>query len=82
MSDKENSVTFAGHNYYADYKFKLTSGMKADGSNQLKEATLRSNEIEGLIDTLFDLKADWYATGKKKHFKMVSPYEDGYEPKL
>jgi len=82
MSDKNGSTTFTGHNYYADYKFKLTSGMKADGSNQLKEATLRSNEKDGLIDTQFDLLEDWYATGKKRHLKMVSPYEDGHEPKL
>ena len=82
MSDKDGSITFTGHNYYADYMFKLTSGMKADGSNQLKEATLRSNTRDGLIETMFDIEEDWYATGKKRHLKMVSPYEDGYEPKL
>ncbi len=80
MSDKE--TTFAGHNYYADYKFTITSGMKADGSNQLKEEKLRSNEREGLIETGFDILEDWYAAGKKRHLKMVSPYEDGHEPKL
>ncbi|KKN08639.1 hypothetical protein LCGC14_1054800 [marine sediment metagenome] len=74
--------TFGGHNYHADYRFKLTSGMKADGSSQLKELTVRSDVREGLIDIIFEIKKDWYITGKKKHFKMVSPWEDGYEPTI
>ena len=82
MSENLKETKFGGHNYYADYKFTLATGMKADGSNQLKEAKLRSNEKEGLIETMFDLIEDWVAVGKRRHLKMVNPYEDGYEPKL
>lgn len=79
MSAKE--TTFAGHNYKADYKFKITQGQKANGEVQLKESRVMSDEIDGLIEVSFNVLTDWYHAGKEKHIKVVSPYEDGYEPK-
>jgi len=63
--DKEQN-TFGGHNYKADYRFKLTSGMKANGENQMKELTVRADEKDGLMEIVFELTEDWYKTGKKK----------------
>lgn len=80
MSGNEN--TFSGHNYKADYKFKVTQGQKADGSIQLKEARVMSDEVDGLLDTGFEILENWYRIGKGKHMKIVSPYEKGYEPNL
>jgi len=73
--------TFVGHNYNADYKFKITQGQKANGEVQLKEVRVMSDVLEGLIEVSFDVLGTWYKTGKEKHIKVVSPYEDGYEPK-
>jgi len=78
---QSKEITFAGHNYKADYKFKITQGQKANGEVQLKEARVMSDEIDGLIDISFDVLTDWYKAGKEKHIKVVSPYEDGYDPK-
>ena len=79
MSGKES--TFVGHNYKADYKFKITQGQKANGEIQLKEVRVMGDELEGLIEVSFDVLIGCYKTGKEKHLKMVSPYEDGHEPK-
>ena len=81
MSGNESS-TFAGHNYKADYKYKVTMGQKADGSVQLKEIRVQGDEWEPLVGLTFDILGNTYATGKKKHLKMVSPYENGHEPEL
>jgi len=82
LSTEEKVSSFGGHNYKADFRFKLTSGMKANGENQLKELTVRSDESEGLMEQLLDIQENWYKAGKKRHLKMVSPYEDGHEPTI
>ncbi len=82
MASEDKTITFAGHNYKADYKYKFKQGQKADGSLQLKEETVMSDEVDGLLEVAFDLLEDWYNKAKIKHIKAVSPYEDGYEPKL
>jgi hypothetical protein len=80
MSNDTN--TFSGHNYKADYKYKLTTGQKADGSLQLKEERIEGDEWEPLLEITFSIMADWYAMGKRKHLKMVSPYEQDHEPEV
>ena len=80
MSNQGKETTFMGHNYKADYKFKITQGQKANGEVQLKEARVMSDEIEGLIEVSFSVLVDWYKAGKEKHIKVVSPYEDDHEP--
>lgn len=82
IMNEDKNITFAGHNYKGDYKFKITHGLKADGYDQLKELRVMSDESEGLLDISFDLLEDWYAKGKQKHIKMVSPYEKGFEPNV
>ncbi len=74
--------TFSGHNYKADYKFKVTQGQKADGAIQLKEARVMSDEVEGLLDTSFEILENWWKIGKRKNLKIVSPYEKGHEPNV
>lgn len=75
-------TTFAGHNYKADYKYKVTSGQKANGENQLKEVRVEGDEWEPLIGIIFDIGITWYKVGKGKHLKMVSPFEKGHEPEI
>ena len=75
-----NESTFVGHNYKADYKFKITQRQKANGEIQLEEARVMSDEIEGLLEVSFDLLVDWYNLGKSKNIRVVSPYEKGSEP--
>ncbi len=77
-----NEKTIAVHNYKADYQHKITTGQKANGELQLKELRTYGDEIEGLMDINLDEIKKWYSYCKKRHFKAVSPYEDGYEPSI
>lgn len=79
MSENKDS-TFAGHNYKADYKYKVTTGQKADGAIQTKEVRVQGDEYEPLISINLDIIRDTYAMGKERKMKMVSPYEKGFEP--
>jgi len=76
----QNETTFTGHNYKADYKYKVTSGQKANGEIQMKEIRVEGDEWEPLLEINFNILTDSYKMGKEKHLKMVSPYESGYEP--
>ena len=72
--------TFAGHNYKADYKYKVTTGQKADGALQTKEVRVQGEEYEPRITINVDIIMDTYRIGKEKGLKMVSPYEKDHEP--
>lgn len=76
----ENNTQFAGHNYKADYKYKVTTGEKADGSIQIKEVKVQGDEYEALISINLDIIRDTYAMAKSRKMKVVSPYEAGHEP--
>lgn len=80
MDNKDS--TFAGHNYKAEYKFKSTIGMKANGEVQIKEVKTSGDEAEQVVEVSFDIFINTYKTGKSKHLKMVSPFEKGYEPEF
>ena len=82
MSTEEKNNTFAGHNYKADYKYKVTTGEKADGAIQIKEVRVQGDEYEPLITINLDIIMDTYKIGKEKGLKMVSPYEKGHDPTL
>ncbi len=75
-----NESTFVGHNYHADYKYKVTTGQKANGEIQVKEIRVEGDEWEPLLEINFNILVDSYNMGKEKHLKMVSPFESGYEP--
>lgn len=79
MTDGKESI-FAGHNYKADYKYKIITGQKADGSSQLKEERMEGDEWEPLLGIGLKILEDWYALYKSKHIKVVSPYEKGFDP--
>ena len=79
MSENKD-ITFAGHNYKADYKFKITTGQKADGAIQTKEVKTQGDEYEPLIALNLDMHRDTYAMGKERGYNMVSPYVKGREP--
>ena len=66
MSDPNNTSTYAGHNYKADYKFKTTIAQKANGQLQIKEVSVRADECETLPITALDIFIDTYKTGKTK----------------
>ncbi len=76
----ENNTQFAGHNYKADYKYKVTTGEKADGAIQIKEVRVQGDEYEALISINLDIIRDTYAMAKSRGMKVVSPYEAGHEP--
>ena len=78
LGDKETQ--FAGHNYKADYKYKVTTGEKADGAIQIKEVRVQGDEYEALIGINLDIIRDVYAMAKERGMKVVSPYEKGHEP--
>ncbi len=78
MSEQTN--TFAGHNYKADYKFKTTLAQKANGQIQIKEISVRSDELEVLPKTAMDIFIDTYKTGVANGLNMVSPFTKGNEP--
>jgi len=78
--EEEKTSTFAGHNYKADYKYKVTTGQKADGAVQTKEVRVQGDEYEPLITINVDIIEKTYAILKEKHMKRVSPYEAGHEP--
>ena len=69
-----NETTFSGHNYKADYKYKVTTGLKANGEE--------GDDWEPLLEINFSILLDSYEMGKKKHLKMVSPYEKDHEPEV
>jgi hypothetical protein len=77
-----NENTFVGHNYKADYKYKVTSGQKANGEIQMKEIRVEGDEWEPLLEINFSILLDSYAMGKRKHLKRVSPYQSGHEPEI
>ena len=76
----DQTKTFAGHNYKADYKFKITTGQKADGSIQLKEQRIEGDEWEPLLEIGLKQLKDWYKLYKSQGIKVVSPYEKDHEP--
>lgn len=76
----EKNSTFAGHNYKADYKYKVTTGQKADGALQIKEVRVQGDEWEPLITINLDIIKDTYAMAKERKMKAVSPYEKDHEP--
>lgn len=75
-----NEQQFAGHNYKADYKYKVTTGEKANGEIQIKEVRVQGDEYEALISINLDIIRDTYAMAKERKMKVVSPYEKGHEP--
>jgi len=77
-----NENTFVGHNYKADYKYKVTTGQKANGEIQMKEVRCEGDEWEPLLEISFSILLDSYKMGKEKHLKMVTPYENGHEPEV
>jgi hypothetical protein len=77
-----NETTFSGHNYKADYKYKVTTGLKANGEVQIKEIRSEGDDWEPLLEINFSILLDSYEMGKKKHLKMVSPYENDHEPEI
>ena len=77
-----NETTFSGHNYNADYKYKVTTGLKANGEVQIKEIRSEGDDWEPLLEINFSILLDSYEMGKRKHLKMVSPYENGHEPEV
>jgi hypothetical protein len=77
-----NETTFAGHNYKADYKYKVTTGQKANGEIQMKEIRVEGDEWEPLLDINFNILIDSYMIGKQKNLKMVSPFISGHEPEV
>jgi hypothetical protein len=77
-----NETTFAGHNYKADYKYKVTTGQKANGEIQMKEIRVEGDEWESLLEINFSILVDSYMMGKEKHLKMVSPFVSGHEPEV
>ena len=76
----DNGTQFAGHNYKADYKYKVTTGEKADGAIQIKEVRVQGDEYEPLITINLDIIKDTYALAKSRGMKVVSPYEKDHEP--
>mgnify|MGYP001181888478 FL=1 len=77
-----NETTFSGHNYKADYKYKVTTGLKANGEVQIKEIRSEGEDWEPLLEINFSILLDSYEMGKRKHLKMVSPYEKDHEPEV
>jgi len=77
-----NETTFAGHNYKADYKYKVTTGQKANGEIQTKEIRVEGDEWEPLLEISFNILIDAYTMGKQKNLKMVSPFVSGHEPNV
>ena len=69
-----NETTFSGHNYKADYKYKVTTGLKANGEVQIKEIRSEGDDWEPLLEINFSILLDSYEMGKRKHLKMVTPY--------
>jgi len=77
---EENTKTFTGHNFKADYRFTIKQHQKANGEIQLEELTVRAEDENTLINTSFDRMIQWWKVGKEKRVKLVSPFEAGYEP--
>lgn len=77
---EEITKTFTGHNFKADYRYKVSQKQKANGEIQLGEVGVRSDELETLFQISFDIVEKWYKAGKQKGIMVVSPYEKGREP--
>ena len=50
-----NETTFSGHNYKADYKYKVTTGLKANGEVQIKEIRSEGDDWEPLLEINFSI---------------------------
>ena len=75
-------MNFGGHNYYADYKYKVKVRQKANGELQIEEIGVSSDEVGGLILTELTLVEDTYKFGREKGLNMLSPYIKGKEPNV
>lgn len=77
MSEDKSVVMY---NNKSDYQNKRTWGQKADGSMQLKETTIRSDERDGIDELLVESIINFCKVCAQNHIKYVSPFEAGHEP--
>jgi len=65
------TASFAGHNYKNDYRYKIGLKQKADGKVQLDTLTVRSDTVDGLVDSVVNLFEDIIGAVEKKGYVMV-----------
>ena len=80
MSSENKDKTFTIYNSKSGWRAKVTQGLKANGENQLKEARIEADEIDGLVTQGLDLLVDWDKQCTDRHIKHVNMYEDGFRP--